>query len=157
LTEVSIMHEKRILIATDGSAGSRVAIEEGLELADSLGAAVTFVTVRPAPLPVLGDPYYQRAITKELGRARMALAEAVALAEEHHIACEIVTLEGNVAEEIVKLARERDVDLIVVGTRGLGPFKSTLVGSVSSTVVRAANRPVLVARADVEARTRSAA
>ena len=44
--------EKHILIATDGSAGSRVAIEEGLELAESLLAGVTFVSVRPAPSPV---------------------------------------------------------------------------------------------------------
>ena len=149
--------EKRILIATDGSSGSRVAIEEGLELAESLRAGVTFVSVRPAPSPVLGDPHYQRALSKELGRARAALAGAMARAEEHGIVCEIVTIEGNVAEEIVKLAHERGVDVIVIGTRGLGPFKSTLLGSVSSAVVHAANRPVLVARGAAAARTPHAA
>jgi nucleotide-binding universal stress UspA family protein len=147
----------RILIATDGSPGSRVAIDEGLELATSLGACVTFVSVRPAPSPVLGDPYYQRALTKELGRARTALAEAVARAEEQGIPCDAVTLAGNVADEIVRLARERGADVIVVGTRGLGPFKAALIGSVSTAVAQRADRPVLVARDSGEALKRSAA
>jgi nucleotide-binding universal stress UspA family protein len=138
---------KRILIATDGSAGSRVAIDEGLELAESLGAGVTFVSVRPAPSPVLGEPYYQRALTKELARARAALDEAVAFATERGIECDAMVLEGNIADEIIALGRERDAAVIVVGTRGLGPFKSRLMGSVSSAVVHSANRPVLVARA----------
>jgi nucleotide-binding universal stress UspA family protein len=148
---------KNIVIAIDGSAGSRAAIDEGLSLAGSLGAEVTFLTVRSAPLPVLGDPYYQRALTKELGRAREALAEAVALADEQGIRCAAEDLEGNPAERIVERARELGSDVIVVGTRGLGPFKSALMGSVSTAVVHHADRPVLVARDDAEAHARSAA
>jgi nucleotide-binding universal stress UspA family protein len=156
--EVSNMNdEMSILIATDGSPGGRTAIDEGLELAASVGATVTFVAVRPEPSPVLGDPYYQRALTKELGRARTALAEAVARAEEQGIPCEAVTLAGNAADEIVRFARERDADVIVVGTRGLGPFKAVLMGSVSTAVAQHADRPVLVARDAREALKRSAA
>jgi nucleotide-binding universal stress UspA family protein len=156
--EVSKMNgEIRILIGTDGSSGSRAAIEEGLELAQSLGAVVTFVAVRPQPSPVLGEPYYQRALTKELGRARAALAEAGSLAKERDIPCDTVALEGNAADEIVRLARERDADIIVVGTRGLGPFKSVLMGSVSTAVAQHADRPVLVARNGADALKRSAA
>jgi len=149
--------DKRIVIATDGSPGSSVAIEEGLELAASLGAVVTFVSVRPSPSPVLGDPYYQRALTKELARARKALAEAVARAEDHDISCEAIALTGNAADEIDRLARERDADLIVVGTRGLGPFKAVLLGSVSTAIAHRADRPVLVARDGAEALRRRAA
>ena len=54
----------RILIATDGSPGSLVAAEEGVRLAKALGANVTFVAVAHAPLPVLGEPYYQRALSE---------------------------------------------------------------------------------------------
>ena len=49
---------KRIVIATDGSRGSRAAIEEGLALARDTGAVVTLVTVRPPISPALGEPYY---------------------------------------------------------------------------------------------------
>ncbi len=45
---------------------------------------------------------------------------------------------------IVELARSRDVDVIVVGSRGLGAVAGTLLGSVSRAVVHDADRPVLV-------------
>jgi nucleotide-binding universal stress UspA family protein len=153
----NMKHEKRILIATDGSAGGRAAVDEGLALAESIGAHVTFVTVRPAPLPVLGDPYYQRALTKELTRAREVLAEAKERARESNAPCDSVALEGNAADEIVALAHERDADLIVVGTRGLGTFRSALMGSVSSAVVHRADRPVVVAREEAATHRRNAA
>ena len=53
-------------------------------------------------------------------------------------------MEGDAAQEIVQLAHARAVDLIVVGSRALGPFASTLLGSVSNAVVHEAERPVLV-------------
>jgi nucleotide-binding universal stress UspA family protein len=149
--------EKRIVIATDGSAGSRAAIDEGLALAESMEADVTFVSVRPSPSPVLGDPYYQRALARELERSRTALADAVALAEEHGIECDAETLEGDPAEEIARLARERRADLVVVGSRGLGPFRGAIVGSVSSGVVRRAGRPVFVVRHRARVPSRTAA
>lgn len=53
---------------------------------------------------------------------------------------------GEVAEEVVGLAEELDVDLIVVGTRGRGVIGRALMGSVSDSVVRHAHCPVVVAR-----------
>jgi nucleotide-binding universal stress UspA family protein len=61
------------------------------------------------------------------------------------VEAETELLEGDPATRILELARERDVDLIVVGSRGLGTIASTLLGSVSSRVVHRADRPVLVA------------
>jgi nucleotide-binding universal stress UspA family protein len=54
--------------------------------------------------------------------------------------------EGGAAEEIVALAEELGADLIVMGSRGLGGLKRTLMGSVSDSVVRHAHCPVMVAR-----------
>jgi hypothetical protein len=54
---------------------------------------------------------------------------------------------GGVAEEIVGLADELDVGLVVVGSRGLGRIRRTLAGSVSESVFRHANCPVMVVRA----------
>jgi nucleotide-binding universal stress UspA family protein len=145
----------RILIATDGSPGSLVAAEEGVRLAKILGSGVTFVAVAHAPLPMLGDPYYQRAVTENLGHMRTALAKAILYAKERCVTYDTELLEGSPAEAILELARNRDADLIVVGSRGLGTVKGALLGSVSSTIVHHAGRPVLVARPHpVRAKTR---
>ena len=53
---------------------------------------------------------------------------------------------GRPEQEIVALAEELGVGLIVMGGRGLGGMKRALVGSVSDSVVRHAHCPVLVAR-----------
>ena len=53
---------------------------------------------------------------------------------------------GNVAKEIVKYAEEKEVGLIVIGSRGLGAFSRTLLGSVSNKVINATMASVLVTK-----------
>jgi nucleotide-binding universal stress UspA family protein len=137
---------KRIVIATDGSADSAEAVEQGIELASAGSAAVTFVYVRHVLLPFVGEPYYQRTLSAQLGKGRDAVDGAAARAADAGVECEGEVLEGDPATEILRLAHERDADLIVVGSRGLGAFAGTLLGSISSRVVRQADRPVLVVR-----------
>src|SRR4051812_46870152 len=56
---------------------------------------------------------------------------------------EPVVLEGSAAERLAALAREREADEIVVGSRGLGRFSAAL-GSVSHALLQQADRPVVV-------------
>ena len=135
---------KTILIAIDGSAGARAAIDEGLELASDSGAEVLFVAIRRPALPVFGDPYWQQSLSNELARLRPALKDAVAEAESRGIHADYDLLEGDPAERILELARSRDVALIVIGSRGLGAVASVILGSVSKRVLHDADRPVLV-------------
>lgn len=51
---------------------------------------------------------------------------------------------GKPGEEIVKFAKENEVELIVIGTQGRSAFKAALVGSTTRTVVNRAQCPVLV-------------
>jgi len=137
---------KRIVIAHDGSEGSGEALKQGLELARSARAVATVVYVRHAPLPVIGDPFYERALSKELSHGRDVLNEARLYAAAFGILPETELLEGDAAEQILELARARDADLIVVGSRGRGAIAEALLGSVSQAIVHGADRPVLVAR-----------
>ena len=137
---------KRIVIAYDGSEGSREALAAGVETARATGAVATLVYVRHTPLPIVGDPFYERALSKELRRGRDALDAARACAADAGVAAESELLEGDPAEQILDLARLRGADLVVVGSRGRGAIAETLLGSVSGAIVHGADRPVLVAR-----------
>lgn len=64
---------------------------------------------------------------------------------------EIHVRTGRPDSEIVELAEEVGVGLVVIGSRGQGPFKRALLGSVSTSVVRHAHCPVLVTRGEEEA------
>ena len=111
---------KQILVATDGSKNGRYALDEAVELAAAAGAKLTVVYVRHAPLPVLGEPVYQRSLSAELRHANETVAIATGVAHTAGVEAEAEVLEGDPAKRIVELARLRDVDLIVVGSRGLG-------------------------------------
>jgi nucleotide-binding universal stress UspA family protein len=139
-------HMNEIVVATDGSAGAAVAVEEGVWLAKMVGAKVTFVTVARPPLPMLGEPYYQRAVSVDLSKARHTLAAAIAVAEERDVPYDTDVLSGAPADAILECARNRKADLIVLGSRGRGAVVGAVLGSVSVEVVHRADRPVLVAR-----------
>jgi nucleotide-binding universal stress UspA family protein len=143
---------ERILIATDGSAVARHAVEYGLDLARSSGASATVVYVRRAPRPLVGDPFYQREVTEGLRSADEAIAHARRTAAELGVETVTEVVEGDPATQISELARSRDVDLIVLGSRNRGPFAAALLGSVSKDVVNHADRPVLIAHAAADRR-----
>jgi nucleotide-binding universal stress UspA family protein len=134
-----------ILIATDGSAEARGAVEYGLDLARSTSASATVLYVRRAPRPLVGDPFYQQEISEGLHRADEALVHACGVAADLGVGIDTETLEGDPATQIVELARRREVDLIVLGSRNRGPIVTALLGSVSNDVVAHADRPVLIA------------
>ena len=137
---------RRIVIAFDGSDASREALEQGLALARTAGAVAPVVYVRHAPLPLVGDPFYARALGRELRRGRDVLDEARAVAREAGVAAETELLEGDPAERVVELAQLRGAELIVVGCRDRGALAEALLGSVSRAIVHGADRPVLVAK-----------
>ena len=134
-----------IVIGTDGSPGARAAVSEGLEMARRLGGQVTFVAVRHG-ISVLGDPYYQHRLSDQLAHARAAVEDAMAEAERLGVHAEYEIAEGEAADEILKAARYREADLIVVGSRGLGAIAGALLGSVSRKLVQHSPIPVLVVK-----------
>ncbi|HXZ57818.1 MAG TPA: universal stress protein [Gaiellaceae bacterium] len=146
------MNPKQMIIATDGSPGAREALSTGLSIAAESGAAVTLTYVRQKPLPIVGDPFYGRSLSQELMRARTVLADASVLAAEYGVEAETEVLEGDAAHRVLELARDRNADLIVVGSRGRGMVTGALLGSVSSSIVHDADRPVLVVKQRSRAR-----
>ncbi len=135
----------RIVIATDGSEGAWAAVQEGVELAYEVGAEVTFVTVRHS-IPLLASPHYQEHVTRQLAHARAALDHAEREADRRGVLHESEILEGDPASLIADIARSRNADLLVVGSRGHGGLTSALIGSVSRALLTCSPAPVMVVR-----------
>ncbi len=147
---------ENIVIAVDGSDASDLAVREGLELAEEAHASVTFVNVRE-PITLLGAPYDQRELSRQLAHARATLDRAKAGAEEIGVDAAYEIREGDAADQILRLAEDRSAELIVVGSRGLGAITGALLGSVSKAVVKGADRPVLVVKEHGRVPSRAAA
>jgi nucleotide-binding universal stress UspA family protein len=141
---------KQIVIATDGSPSATDAVDVGLELAQEQGAGVTFVHVTPPDtyrVARLG-PGHPIAHVVPIDESETALAAAEEAAKEAGVAYALERISGEAVDTIVALADAKNADLIVVGSRGLGPVKAALLGSVSRGVLADARRPVLIVKAE---------
>ncbi|WP_353185908.1 universal stress protein [Parapedobacter lycopersici] len=143
---------ERILIATDDSDCSKKALQHGYNLAKAMGAAVALVhVIEPAaPTNYGADPL--------MGQQPIIIPETTEIQEENSRSMldeiskkftgitDIVTFSriGTPKQEILDLAGEWAADLIIMGTHGRTGFDHFISGSVSESVIRKANCPVLV-------------
>jgi nucleotide-binding universal stress UspA family protein len=111
---------KSLIVAIDGSEGGNAAVAEAIALARDLPAALTFVFVRKPPSSMLGFPLPERHVSYDLRRARETIGVAIETATAAGVESDGEILEGDVADEIVSFADNRQADLIVVGSRGHG-------------------------------------
>jgi nucleotide-binding universal stress UspA family protein len=154
-----IVFPTKILVATDGSKEAEQASSSAADLAKRTGSELHVVYVGHMP-PVFYespgtwalDPDLQSRMEERAGEeARARLDEQVQRVREAggEVAEAHVRL-GRPDAEIVRLAEELGAGLIVLGSRGLGPLRRALMGSVSHSVIRHAHCPVLVVRPEVE-------
>jgi nucleotide-binding universal stress UspA family protein len=146
----------RFVVPADGLSSVAVAVSEGPEavrvaqdaanLAARLGASLRLITVvhhpNPAnPVPAaVAESYAHRVMAAH--RRGEELIDHVVGAIPAAASAEHVVLEGEPERELP--IATRDVDLLVMGSRGRGPLRRALLGSVSSAVLRHVDRPVLV-------------
>lgn len=136
-----------ILVAFDGSQHAREAARIAGDLARGLGgSAGLWVVIVMGEIPRdLGDPYLDLLIEQRtrVGEAMLAEAETLIGAglETHR-----ELLFGTPAECIIQVAETRACDLIIMGTRGLGPLQGLLLGSQTQKVISHAHCPVLAVK-----------
>ncbi|MFA5837351.1 MAG: universal stress protein [Bellilinea sp.] len=135
-----------ILLAVDGSEQATHAARLAGELARSLAADLTIVTVFDPVPNFLGETNLQSFVTDQRIRSENVLHEA--LNEVGEVTAKLITeiLEGPVAEAVLKVAEVRSNDLIIMGTRGLSRLAGALLGSQSQKVISNANCPVLLVK-----------
>jgi nucleotide-binding universal stress UspA family protein len=144
----------KILLATDGSPEAASAARMAITLSRSLGGElhVVYVGVAPSAYAAAESEILDYEFWKELreiaqNEASQSVEKEVRKLEGAGGKVEMVYVAvGHPETEILRIAEEIGADLVVVGSRGLGPLKRALMGSVSESVVRHAHSSVLVVR-----------
>lgn len=143
---------KKILVATDFSEHAQLALRYGVEMAKQFSAELLICNVIPYPdlisqLPPTAEAYIPSNLHEM--HVRNAEEQGRKLIAEH---CQGVNASfefrsGSPFVEIIRLAKDDNIDLLVIGTHGRGAVAHMLLGSVAERVVRKAPCPVLTIRA----------
>ncbi len=149
---------KKILIAFDGSEPSKNALNHGVHVAEKFGADIIIISVVPrVMMPVFPDEGFGAApitaaqeFTEYQERMKNFYLEALSDVKENldkeapELNVEFLLEEGRPSSTIVQKAEDENVDLIVIGSRGLGGITGFILGSTSRRIVDSCTKPVLV-------------
>lgn len=149
----------RIILGTDGSEGARWAAETLVALPLASPAEVTVLAAVDVPEPSFTSvtPMARRAYSQALATMRReaeeealhALDTTGQILDGHLVSITTRLTHGPAETAIIEMAERLRADLVVVGSRGLGPVKEFLLGNVSQQVIRSAPCSVLIARGPV--------
>jgi nucleotide-binding universal stress UspA family protein len=139
---------RSILVALDDSPASAAALERAIDLARTEGARLTLLTVATPPRVLILGPVvapYPSSLTLEA--EAQELVDSAEARVPDGIPVSTVVRSGPVANAILDRVECAGHDLVVMGSRGLGPTASFLRGGVSRAVVARSRVPVILARA----------
>jgi nucleotide-binding universal stress UspA family protein len=137
----------RILVAVDGSDGSRKAARFAIELARTANARLLLLSVLERPTivpfgPLDGFAFSRMESEEQLTAVRKMLDEIGHQLPQEQVEKRVEF--GTPAEVIVEQAQKLGADLVVLGSRGHGPVGRWLVGSTTDRVVHHSRSPVTV-------------
>jgi universal stress protein A len=140
----------RILCATDFSAASRLAVEAAVAIAEKFQAELILLH-SIAPLPFLAEVsapagYPLAKVEERLEKeARLVMDELVSMVPGQ-VKLHTRIVHGKASDQIIRLAEEESVDLIVLGSHGESGWRDLVLGEVTDRVVRSAPFSVLTVR-----------
>jgi len=135
---------EKILVPVDGSEHSGRTLPAAVDLATKYGAEVIVLHVREHGRSWATDADFsppeqaQRVVDEAVARFREAGLEASGEVRDAAV--------GEAPREIVDAAEANDVELIVMGNRGMTQWRSLLLGSVAHKILEHANCAVLLVR-----------
>jgi nucleotide-binding universal stress UspA family protein len=143
---------RKILLPTDFSGCANYALPYAAAIARATGARVVCLHVVEPVVPAIGytglaDPMPVADISEQLeDSAERELPRLTDCEELNGLEVEEAIVHGDAAAEIVRVAGERDVDLIVISSHGRTGLGRMIFGSTAEAVVRHAGCPVLVVK-----------
>ncbi len=140
----AVAPEAVVVVGVDGSTSSIAAVRAAAAEADRAGVVLRAVAAVPSYVDVLG--FTAAPDAEEVEEAAAFVSEALAGLHERYpdLVVEQVVSRSHPVEALVRASRQ--ARLLVVGSRGLGTFRSLLLGSVSREVIQRAATSVLVVR-----------
>ena len=136
----------RILVAIDGSESSKKAFDESVFLAQKCNSKLYVVHV-VLDWEYGGDSAATFELIDELrANGKELLEKCKNLALKNNVQVKTLLEQGDYAHEIIEVAKRNDCDIIIMGSRGMSPFKELLLGSVSLKVMHHASCPVMIVR-----------
>jgi len=141
----------RILVPIDGSAPALRALAYALKIVGGReDGLIVLVNVQSAETLDVSDisGVMSAPADRELAarRSAHALRKAIAMCREAGIRFETHAELGPIAETIDRIARQLEIDQIVMGTRGRDPVRRLLLGSVATKVVQHASMPITLVK-----------
>jgi nucleotide-binding universal stress UspA family protein len=142
---------RHILFATDFSKTSAKAFETAVDLAKVSRATVTILHVIAPFTPIMPEQYIGTQTWEQIdlrGRewAKQQLAKLSEKAKKAGVRATELLAEGDPARQVVRIARSKNADLVVVGTHGRTGFTKFFLGSIAARVVATAQSPVVTVR-----------
>jgi nucleotide-binding universal stress UspA family protein len=135
-----------VLVPTDGSEQAGNAVEEAVQLAEQLGATLHTLHVvdefEAKIVPITGAQDEKRAEYIEHGER--ITDEVAQVAEEAGVECTTAVTTGIAHKEIESYVDENDIDLVVIGSRGLTGIEEMMLGSTANKIVRLVDEPVTI-------------
>lgn len=138
---------KNIVLAYDGSDSAEAALDHACDIAKNCGAMVFVVHAYQSIPKIEGDEWVQKAIASGTARGEKLVSGAMEKLRAAGVKTEGEVLEGPPARAILRVAKSRDADLIVMGNRGYNVFTEVFLGSVSLQVLTHCKIPVLILKA----------
>jgi nucleotide-binding universal stress UspA family protein len=136
---------KNILVPIDGSIYSEKSLERASELVDAFGSNLILIYVVEKSIPInLLDRKEYLEILRKFGTN--ILEKANKKLSKKGITAKILLKEGNIVNEIEKIAKKEKCDLILVGSKGLGSVTRLLLGSVSNKISQTSTCSVLIVK-----------
>ncbi len=143
-------HPKRILCATDFSEPATLALHYGKDLSGCFDAELLVLYAEPLTPP----PYFTaRQMGKMMKEAELSKKKAHKSLKTYvrdrigeAVPAEIIVTADQPVSSILRVAKEKEVGLIVMGTHGRSGFNRVMLGSVTERVLHDVDRPVLTAR-----------
>jgi len=138
---------RRILYASDFSRASKAAFARACALARANRAELTLVHVCSRAIPYVQEAALRDQLRAAMrAEARKQLEALVAKARTASVRANALLLDGWPAEGILRAARSRRPDLVVIGTHGRTGLARAFLGSVAARVIATARCPVLTVR-----------